>query len=109
MKQDGTRLENKTPREIMNMDEKLSSNDCSKGYVAEIKLNDVSTPKVKHCLACRTTNQQSFVNKSHEYSPLWRITSPFIPLCMLIFSFVLHLEKFHSIGKNSTFRRAGSE
>ena len=29
MEQNGTRLENKSPREIMNIDHKLSSKDCS--------------------------------------------------------------------------------
>ena len=34
---------------------------------------------------CKTANQQSFVNKSNEYSTLWRTTNPFIPLLSFLF------------------------
>ena len=53
MKQNGMRLEYKTPREITNMDHKMSSKDCS-----EVKQVAVSTLQEKQYLA----KQQSFVN-----------------------------------------------
>ena len=52
MKQNGMRLENKTPREITNMDRKMSSKGCS-----EVK--QVTTLQEKNILQKR----QSFVNK----------------------------------------------
>ena len=48
------RLENKTPREIANMDRKMSSKRCSK-----VKQVAVSTLQEKNLLQ----KQQSFVNK----------------------------------------------
>ena len=53
-KQNGMRLENKTPREITNMDRKMSSKGCS-----EVKQVVVSTLQEKNILQ----KQQSFVNK----------------------------------------------
>ena len=83
------RLENKTPREITNMDRKMSSKGCS-----EVKQVAVSTLQEKNILQ----KQQSFVNKITSIcSPLWRITSLFIRL--LIFSFVYDVE-FHFKRKN---------
>ena len=70
------RLEAKTPREITSMERKMSSKDCS-----EVKQLAVSTLQEKNILQ----KQQSFL----IYSPLWRITSPFIRL--LIFSFVYNV------------------
>ena len=61
-------------------------------------------------LIYKTANQQSFFNKSHGCSPIWRKTNPFILL--FIFSFVLQRlvnEKFHFKRKNPTFRRSRSE
>ena len=52
----------------------------------------VLTLQEKQRLAKQQTSKV-LLTKSHELSPFWRITSPFNPL--LIFSFVLHLEKFH--------------
>ena len=46
MKQNGMRLENKTPREITNMDRKMSSKGCS-----EVKHVAVSTLQEKKYLA----------------------------------------------------------
>ena len=54
MKQNGMRLENKTLREITNMDRKMSSKGCS-----EVKQDAVSTLQEKNLLQ----KQQSFVNK----------------------------------------------
>ena len=46
MKQNGTRLEYKTPREITNIDRKMSSKDCS-----EVKQVAVSTLQEKQYLS----------------------------------------------------------
>ena len=54
MKQNEIRLENKTPREITNIDRKMSSKGCS-----EVKQDAVSTLQEKNILQ----KQQSFVNK----------------------------------------------
>ena len=54
MKQNEMRLENKTLREITNMDRKMSSKGCS-----EVKQVAVSTLQEKNILQ----KQQSFVNK----------------------------------------------
>ena len=79
MKQNETRLEYKTPREITDMDRKMSTKDCS-----EVKQVAVSKLQEKQYLV----KQQRFDNKiTWIYSPLLGITSPFIRL--LIFSFVL--------------------
>ena len=48
MKQNGMRLGNKTPREITNMDRKMSSKDCS-----EVKQVAVSTLQEKK-VSCKT-------------------------------------------------------
>ena len=53
-KQNGMRLENKTPREITNMDRKMSSKGGS-----EVKQVAMSTLQEKNILQ----KQQSFVNK----------------------------------------------
>ena len=71
------------------MDRNMSSKGCS-----EVKQVAVSTLQEKNILQ----KQQSFVNKiTRIYSPLWRITSPFIRL--LIFSFVYNV-KFYFKRKN---------
>ena len=54
MKQNGMKLENKTPREITNMDREISSKGCS-----EVKQVAMSTLQEKNILQ----KQQSFVNK----------------------------------------------
>ena len=54
MKQNGIRLENKTPREITSVDRKMSSKGCS-----EVKQVAVSTLQEKNILQ----KQKSFVNK----------------------------------------------
>ena len=54
MKQNGMKLENKTQREITNIDRKMSSKGCS-----EVKQVAVSTLQEKNILQ----KQQSFVNK----------------------------------------------
>ena len=61
MKQNGMRLENKTPREITNMDRKMSSKGCS-----EVKQVAVSTLEEKNILQ----KQQSFVNKLNHMNIL---------------------------------------
>ena len=59
---------------------------CTQTKVSSIKLKRVSTLQEKQYLAKQQT-RKVLSTKSHEYSPLWRINSPFIPL--LIFSFIL--------------------
>ena len=59
MKQDGTRLENKTPREIMNMDRKLGSKDCSEGYVSSIKVKRRANTASK-TLSCKLKQPGKF-------------------------------------------------
>ena len=58
MKQNGTRLEYKTPREITNMDRKMSSKDCS-----EVKQVAISTLQEKK-ISCKTAKfcQQNHMN-----------------------------------------------
>ena len=57
MKQNGMRLENKTPREITNMDRKMSSKGCS-----EVKQVAVSTLQEKNILQKQQFCQQNHMN-----------------------------------------------
>ena len=70
MKQDGTRLKNKTPQEILNMDRKSELKTlCSEGYFSIIKLNGMSALQEKQYLAKQQTIKVLLTN-SHEYPPL---------------------------------------
>ena len=59
------RLENKTPRERMNMDLKLSSKHCSEGYVIKLCHNTVKLNAVRCVNIARKTILQN--NKPAKY------------------------------------------
>ena len=74
---DGRRLENK--REIMNMGRKTELK--RKTALKVMFTRGVKTLKENQCLA-KQQKSKVLLTKSHEYSPLWRITSPLIPLLL---------------------------
>ena len=68
MKQNGTRLKNKTLREIMSIDrEKLRSKDCFEVYASSSELNGVSKLQEKQYLAKQQTSKVLIYNMSAKF------------------------------------------